>query len=836
MINLQKLKNQNYIIDEAKNDIRMTLRNKFSFFRNKMISNFLIFFRQQNKVSFENGHTISVNNLCNLTFEPNQRMKNDLYLSALDYHRFPKPGKLALTATKPLANQRDLSLAYSPGVAAACEEIVRDEQEVAHLTARANLVGVITNGSAVLGLGNIGPLAAKPVMEGKAVLFKKFAGIDVFDIEIKEDDPQKLIDIIASLEPTFGALNLEDIKAPECFLIEEELKKRLKIPVFHDDQHGTAIIVAAAVINALELVKKDIQQVKLVASGAGAAALACLKLLTELGLPKENIFISDLEGVVYEGRGKGMDSHKAAFAQKTEARHLKDIIENADIFLGLSAGNVLSPEMISKMAPSPLILALANPTPEIDPTIAKIVRPDSIVATGRSDFPNQVNNVLCFPFIFRGALDVGATMINEDMKLACVHALANLAKAELPDIVAHAYGDDGLIFGPQYIIPKPFDPRLMTELAPAVAKAAMETGVATRPIECLKAYKQKLTEYVYRSGLTMRPLFTQAKKSPKRIVFAEGEDERVLRAAQVICDEGLGYPILVARKNVLEKRLQQLGLRLVPEKNFEIVDPENDPRYNEYWRDYHALVERSGITPDSAKLIVRTNPTVIAAMMLKRNDADAMLCGIYGRHPHHLTHIQTVIGQNPNTNVWATLNAVVTEKGVIFITDAYVNEEPTAEQLTEITRLAAEKIKEFGIVPKVGLLSHSNFGSSNSASACKMRSVLEQLRQQAPDLEVEGEMHADSALSEILRKKIFPHSQLAGSANLLIMPNLDAANIAFNLVKIMADGQNIGPILLGAAKAAHIVTPSITVRGLLNMTAVAVVDAQMKMLSETNRR
>jgi malate dehydrogenase (oxaloacetate-decarboxylating)(NADP+) len=755
-------------------------------------------------------------------------MKNDLYLSALDYHRFPKPGKLALTSTKPLANQRDLSLAYSPGVAAACEEIVRNEQEVAHLTARANLVGVITNGSAVLGLGNIGPLAAKPVMEGKAVLFKKFAGIDVFDIEVKEDNPLKLIDIIASLEPTFGALNLEDIKAPECFLIEEELKKRLKIPVFHDDQHGTAIIVAAAVLNALELVKKDIKKVKLVASGAGAAALACLKLLNELGLPKENIFISDLEGVVYEGREKGMDPHKKGFAQKTDARHLSDLMEGADIFLGLSAGNVLKPEMISKMAPSPLILALANPTPEIDPTLAKALRPDSIVATGRSDFPNQVNNVLCFPFIFRGALDVGATMINEEMKLACVHALANLAKAELSDIVAHAYGDDELIFGPQYIIPKPFDPRLMTEIAPAVAKAAMDSGVAMRPLECLEAYKQKLSEYVYRSGLTMKPLFTQAKKSPKRIVFAEGEEERVLRAAQIICDEGLGYPILIARKNVLEKRLQQLGLRLIPDKNFEIVDPEKDPRYNDYWQDYHALLERSGITPDSAKLIVRTNPTVIAAMMLKRNEADAMICGIYGRHPHHLTHIQTIIGQGHDTNVWATLNAVVTEKGVIFITDAYVNEDPTAEQLIEITHLAAAKVREFGIIPKVALLSHSNFGSSNSASACKMRTVLERLRQQVPELEVEGEMHADAALSELLRKKIFPHSQLRGSANLLIMPNLDAANIAFNLVKIMADGQNIGPILLGAAKAAHIVTPSITVRGLLNMTAVAVVDAQVK--------
>jgi len=762
-----------------------------------------------------------------------QNMKNDLYLSALDYHRFPKPGKLSLTATKPLANQRDLSLAYSPGVAAACEEIVRDEQEVSQLTARANLVGVITNGSAVLGLGNIGPLAAKPVMEGKAVLFKKFAAIDVFDIEIKENDPEKLIDIIASLEPTFGALNLEDIKAPECFFIEEELKKRLKIPVFHDDQHGTAIIVAAAVLNALELVNKKIHQVKLVTSGAGAAALACLKLLTELGLPKENIFISDLDGVVYEGREKGMDPHKQCFAQKTDARHLDEIVEGADIFLGLSAGNVLKPEMLAKMAPSPLILALANPTPEIDPLMAKALRPDSIVATGRSDFPNQVNNVLCFPFIFRGALDVGATMINEEMKLACVHALANLAKAELSDIVVHAYGDDELIFGPQYIIPKPFDPRLMTEIAPAVAKAAMDSGVAMRPIECLEAYKQKLSEYVYRSGLTMKPLFTQAKKSPKRIVFAEGEEERVLRAAQIICDEGLAHPILIARKNVLEKRLQRLGLRLIPGKDFDIVDPEQDPRYNDYWQDYHALLERSGITPDSAKLIVRTNPTVIAAMMLKKNDADAMICGIYGRHPHHLNHIQTIIGQSPDINVWATLNAVVTEKGVIFITDAYVNEDPTAEQLAEITRLASAKVREFGIIPKVGLLSHSNFGTSNSASAQKMRTVLEQLRQQVPELEVEGEMHADAALSEILRKKIFPHSQLLGSANLLVMPNLDAANIAFNLVKIIADGQNIGPILLGAAKAAHIVTPSITVRGLLNMTAVAVVDAQVKALSNT---
>lgn len=752
-------------------------------------------------------------------------MTKEIYESALDYHRLPKPGKLTIHATKPLANQRDLSLAYSPGVAAACQEIVKDAREAAALTSRGNLVAVITNGTAVLGLGNIGPLAAKPVMEGKAVLFKKFAGIDVFDIEINEPDPDKFIEIVASLEPTFGAVNLEDIKAPECFYVEKALKERLNIPVFHDDQHGTAIIVGAAVLNALELVGKKIEKVKIVTSGAGAAALSCLKLLMKLGLRKENIYVTDQEGVIFKGRTKRMDFLKTEFQQETKARTLSDVIEDADIFLGLSAGNILKPDDLKKMGKKPIILALANPMPEIDPVLAKKTRPDAIIATGRSDFPNQVNNVLCFPFIFRGALDVGATQINDEMKLACVKALANLAKAEMSDIVERAYEGEHTGFGPEYLIPKPFDPRLMIEIAPAVAQAAMDTGVATRPIESLDVYRQQLTQHVFRSGLAMKPVFARAKKDPRRIVYAEGEEERVLRAAQIVVDEGLAYPVIIGRRKVVSMRLAKLGLRMRMDHDFEIVDPEKDPRYHDYWTHYHLLMERKGVSPDFAKLVVRTNPTVIAAMMILRGEADAMLCGTLGRYQHHLENICHIIGLREGTSVAAALSVLVLEKGIFFITDPYVNESPTAENLAEITLMAAEQVKEFGIDPKIAFISHSSFGSHGGNCAKKLQKALETLRERAPELEVEGEMHADAAMSEEIRARIFPHSRLKGMANLLVMPSIDAANISFNLLKILGDGQPIGPILLGMKKPAHILTPSVTVRGILNMTAVAVVDA-----------
>ncbi|MFN7709581.1 MAG: NADP-dependent malic enzyme [Holosporales bacterium] len=750
----------------------------------------------------------------------------ELYEAALEYHRSPKPGKLAIQATKPLGNQRDLSLAYSPGVAAPCQEIVQNPQHAAQYTNRSNLVAVITNGTAVLGLGNIGPLASKPVMEGKAVLFKKFAGIDVFDLEINEEDPAKLVDIIASLEPTFGAINLEDIKAPECFEIEEKLKKRLKIPVFHDDQHGTAIIVAAAVLNGLELVGKKIEEVRLVTSGAGAAALACLDQLVKLGLPRANIYVTDLEGVVYEGRTTLMDPLKATYAQKTQARTLDEVIEGADIFLGLSAGDILTPAMITKMAKSPLIFALANPMPEIDPSLARQTRPDAIVATGRSDVPNQVNNVLCFPFIFRGALDVGATEINDAMKMACVRALASLAKAEASDVVAGAYGTEDMSFGPNYIIPKPFDPRLMIEIAPAVAHAAMESGVATRPIEDLEHYRMHLMQQVFRSGFAMRPVLASAKKDPKRVVYSEGEDERVMRAVQVVVDEGVARPILIGRPNVVEMRIQKLGLRLQSGRDYDLVDPQNDPRYTDYWHTYHALMERKGVTPDFAKTIVRTNTTVIGALMLIKNDADALLSGPLGRYNRQLTAIQQIVGLREGTSVAAGLNALVLDSGVIFIADTHVNETPTPEQLAEITIHAAEQVAQFGFMPKIAYVSHSNFGSSCNESALRMQKAIEMVRHQAPHLEIEGEMHADAALNEEMRSRIFPNSRLKGQANLLIMPSLDAANIAFNMVRTLADGQSIGPIVLGLDRAAHILTPSATVRGILNMTAFAVVDAQ----------
>jgi malate dehydrogenase (oxaloacetate-decarboxylating)(NADP+) len=746
--------------------------------------------------------------------------------SALDYHRLPTPGKISVVPTKGLLNQRDLALAYSPGVAAACEEIVNDPNMARSYTARGNLIGVITNGTAVLGLGPIGPLASKPVMEGKGVLFKKFAGIDVFDIEINERDPDKLVDIIASLEPTFGGINLEDIKAPECFYIERQLRGRLKIPVFHDDQHGTAIIVGAAVLNGLKVVNKDMAKVKLVCSGAGAAALACLDLLVSLGLSMDNVWVSDIKGVVYKGRTEEMDDNKARYAKDTPARTLADIIPDADVFLGLSAARVLKPEMVKRMAKRPLILALANPEPEILPDEAKAARSDVVIATGRSDYPNQVNNVLCFPFIFRGALDVGATTINEPMKLAAVRAIAELAQAEQSDIVAVAYGEQDLSFGPEYLIPKPFDPRLIVKIAPAVALAAMESGVATRPIQDFVAYHEQLSQFVYHSGLIMKPVFTAAKKNPSRVVFCEGEDERVLRAVQAIVDEGVAKPILIARPEVLNPRIEKYGLRIRPGKDFEMVNPNSDPRFRDYWQEYFALVQRKGISVEYAKREVTRRTTLIGALMVRRGDADAMLCGTIAQFSLHVDYIANVIGLRKGVNQFAAMNMLILPKRTLFICDTYVNPDPTAEQIAEITIMAAEEVQRFGIVPKVGLLSHSNFGASRHPSAQKMSKAREILEQKAPQLEVEGEMHGDAALDEEIRLRIFPNSRLKGEANLLIMPTLDAANIAFNLLKISAgEGITVGPILLGAAKPVHILTPTATVRRLVNMAALVSVDA-----------
>jgi malate dehydrogenase (oxaloacetate-decarboxylating)(NADP+) len=746
--------------------------------------------------------------------------------SALDYHRLPTPGKIAVVPTKGLLNQRDLALAYSPGVAAACEEIVNDPATARLYTARGNLIGVITNGTAVLGLGPIGPLASKPVMEGKGVLFKKFAGIDVFDIEINERDPDKLVDIIASLEPTFGGINLEDIKAPECFYIERKLRERLKIPVFHDDQHGTAIIVGAAVLNGLKVVGKDIGKVKLVCSGAGAAALACLDLLVSLGLSMENIWVSDIKGVVYTGRKEEMDDNKVRYAKETKARTLADIMPGADVFLGLSAARVLKPDMIKQMGPKPLILALANPEPEILPDQAKAVRSDVIIATGRSDFPNQVNNVLCFPFIFRGALDVGATTINEPMKLAAVRAIAELAQAEQSDIVAIAYGEQDLSFGPEYLIPKPFDPRLIVKIAPAVALAAMESGVATRPIQDFVAYHEQLSQFVYHSGLIMKPVFTTAKKNPTRVVFCEGEDERVLRAVQVVVDEGVAKPILIARPEVLNPRIEKYGLRIRPGKDFECVNPNSDPRFRDYWQEYYALVQRKGISIEYAKREVTRRTTLIGALMVRRGDADAMLCGTIAQFSLHVDYIANVIGLRKGATQFAAMNMLILPKRTLFICDTYVNPDPTAEQVAEIAMMAAEEVARFGIAPKIALLSHSNFGSSRHPSALKMSQAREILEQRAPQLEVDGEMHGDAALDEEIRLRIFPNSRLKGEANLLIMPTLDAANIAFNLLKMSAgEGITVGPILLGAAKPVHILTPTATVRRLVNMAALASVDA-----------
>jgi malate dehydrogenase (oxaloacetate-decarboxylating)(NADP+) len=754
-------------------------------------------------------------------------MLDDLKQSALEYHRKPVPGKVEITATKSLITQRDLALAYSPGVAFACEAIVENPNEARNLTVRGNLVAVVTNGTAVLGLGNIGPLAAKPVMEGKGVLFKKFAGINVFDIELAERDPDKLVDIIAALEPTFGGINLEDIKAPECFYIEKKLRERMKIPVFHDDQHGTAIIVGAAVVNGLRVVGKDIGNVKLVVSGAGAAALACLDMLVALGMRMENIWVTDIAGVVYQGRKEEMDDNKVRYARKTDARKLADVIADADVFLGLSAGGVLKKDMVKKMAPSPLILALANPNPEILPEDVKAVRDDAIIATGRSDYPNQVNNVLCFPFIFRGALDVGATTINEPMKLAAVKAIADLALAEQSDIVANAYGHQDVSFGPEYLIPRPFDPRLIVKIAPAVAKAAMESGVATAPIADFAAYIDRLNEFVYHSGLIMKPVFGAAKESPKRIVYTEGEDERVLRAVQVVVDEGLAKPILVGRTAVIKRRIDRYGLRMKPGRDFEVTDPEGDPRYYDYWTEYHRLTERKGVTVPIAKLEMRRRLTLIGAMMIHKGEADGMLCGMIGTHAAHLLYIDQVLGRCSGVENYYAMNVLVLPRRTVFLCDTYVNVDPSPQHILEMVTLAADEVRRFGLTPKVALVSHSSFGSSDAPSARKMREALALIRERLPQLEVEGEMQADAALSEEVRNAIFPNSRLKGEANLLVMPGIDAANISFNLLKVVGGaGITIGPILLGAARPVHILTPSATVRRIVNMTALAVVDAQ----------
>jgi malate dehydrogenase (oxaloacetate-decarboxylating)(NADP+) len=744
---------------------------------------------------------------------------------ALDYHEFPRPGKLAISPTKPLANQHDLALAYSPGVAEACLAIVEDARNVSRYTARGNLIAVVSNGTAVLGLGNIGPLAAKPVMEGKAVLFKKFAGIDVFDIEVAETDPEKLADIIAALEPSFGAINLEDIKAPDCFVLEELLRARMKIPVLHDDQHGTAIVVGATVLNALRCVGKAIEDIRIVSTGGGAAGIACLNLLLSLGARRENVLLIDHQGVVYAGRREEMTPQKEAYARETTARTLADAIPGADLFLGLSAPRILTPAMVKTMADRPIILALANPVPEIMPDLAKAARPDAIVATGRSDFPNQVNNLLCFPFIFKGALDVGATAINEEMKIACVRALADLAMQESSEIVARAYGGEDLVFGPEYLIPRPFDPRLLVELAPAVAQAAMDSGVATRPIDDFDGYREKLARFVYRSQLLMKPVFDGAKRDPRRVVYAEGEDERVLRAVQTILHERLAKPILIGRPDIVQQRCQHLGLKIRAGADFELINPESYPLYEDYWRLYHRLMERRGVSPDAARAILRTNTTAIAAVMLKRDEADAMLCGTYGQYGWHLRYVLNVLDKK-KVGTLAALSGLVLTSGIYFFADTYVNPEPGAGELAEIALLAAEEVRRFGITPKVALISHSNFGNADDAAAQKMREVVRLLRERAPDLELEGEMHADAAISEDIRARIFPNALLKGAANLLIMPSLDAANAAFNLAKVLAEGLPVGPMLLGVHQPAHIVTPSVTSRGLVNMTALAVVDAQ----------
>ena len=762
-----------------------------------------------------------------MTQDNAEERRAQLRRAALEYHEFPTPGKISIAATKQLVNQHDLALAYSPGVAAPCEEIVKDPNAAFKYTSRGNLVGVITNGTAVLGLGDIGPLAGKPVMEGKAVLFKKFSGIDVFDIEINEKDPEKLVEIIAALEPTFGGINLEDIKAPDCFYVERKLRERMKIPVFHDDQHGTAITVGAAILNGLKVVGKDVSKVKLVTSGAGAAALACLGLLVKLGIPRENIWVTDLAGLVYEGRTELMDEDKIQFSQKTSQRTLAEAIEGADVFLGLSAGGVLKQDMVKKMADKPLIFALANPNPEILPEDVKAVRDDAIMATGRTDYPNQVNNVLCFPYIFRGALDSGATTITQEMEIAAVYAIAELAQAEQSEVVAAAYSGEPLVFGPEYLIPKPFDPRLMIKIAPAVAQAAADSGVALRPIADMEAYRERLQNFVYASGTTMKPIYTAAKRGlKKRVAYSEGEEERVLRAAQIVSDEGLARPTLIGRPAVIAERVEKFGLRLKEGLDYEVVNVEDDHRYRDFWQTYHRMQERKGITVQMAKIEMRRRLSLIGTMLLHKGDVDGLICGTWGTNATHLPYVEQVIGKRPGVNTFACMNGLLLPNRQVFLVDTHVNYDPTAEQLAEITVMAAHEMKRFGVRPKVALLSHSNFGTSNEPSAVKMRDTLALLQKNAPWLEVDGEMHGDIALDGEARALQMPNGTLHGDANLLVCPNIDAANISYNLLKTAAGGNiAVGPVLLGAAKPVHILTPSATVRRIVNMTALTVADA-----------
>ncbi len=745
--------------------------------------------------------------------------------AALDYHRYPKPGKLEINATTQMVNQRDLSLAYSPGVAAACTEIVKDPQSASELTARSNLVAVITNGSAVLGLGQIGALASKPVMEGKAVLFKKFANVDVFDLELDTDDPQRFIDAVSLLGPTFGGINLEDIKAPECFVIEKQLREKMDIPVFHDDQHGTAIVVSAAIRNGLRVAGKELADVKLVCSGAGAAALACLNLLCSLGIRKENIFVIDIEGLVYEGRTVLMDEYKSIYAQPTEARSLDDVIDDADIFLGLSAPNVLKGEQVARMAEKPLILALANPVPEISPEAVRQVRDDAIMATGRSDYPNQVNNVLCFPFLFRGALDVGATEINMEMQLACVEALSDIAQREASDVVLDAYGGEPLRFGREYLIPKPFDPRLMTEVPMRVAKAAMDSGAATRPIADFAAYERRLEEFVIRSGLVMKPVFDRAREHRQRVLIAEGESNRVLSAVQILVDDGICWPVLMGRKGCIEEKITDMGLRLTIGEGFDVFDLSDNPDFDRHVRLYLDLMERSGVSPEYAQNVIRTRPTALGALMLRHSEVDAFVCGAQGAYARHLRYLCDIVGLQDNIKDCSALIMMIMDKGTYFLTDTHVTVDPSVEELIETTEMAMEMVRRFGIEPKIGLLSHSNFGSRNNSSANKMRETRALLKKKYPDMAIEGEMHADAALDEATRKRIFPNASYTGSANLLVMPNLDAANISYNMIKVIGDGVPVGPMLMGMAKPAHVVTESVTVRGIVNMCAIAAVDA-----------
>ncbi len=754
-------------------------------------------------------------------------LPKELAQAALEYHRQPAPGKIKITPTTSLLTQRDLALAYSPGVAAACEAIVDDPQAAADLTVRSNLVGVITNGTAVLGLGNIGPLAGKPVMEGKGILFQKFAGIDVFDIEIDETDPDKLVDIIASLEPTFGGINLEDIKAPECFIVEKKLRERMGIPVFHDDQHGTAIVVGAAVVNALKVAGKNIEDVKLATVGMGAAGVACVDMLVALGLNPDNVLAADRDGVLSSDR-EGLDPNKQRYARDTACRTVADIVKGADIFLGLSAGGVLTREMVKTMADPPIILALANPSPEITPEDAKAANPDCIMATGRSDYPNQVNNALCFPYIFRGALDVGATGINEEMKVACVHAIAELARREASDVAARAYGRKPPHFGPDYLIPQPFDPRLVVQLPPAVAKAAMASGVARRPIEDFDAYHDQLTAFVFRTGLVMKPVYERAKADPRRVVYAEGEEETTLRAVQTVVDEGLAKPILIGRPEVIADRIERAGLRLEEGRDFELCNILSDPRFEDYWQHYHRAMERRGVNPSMAKAVIRSRSSAIASVMVARGEADGMLCGLVGQFHKKLKYIENIIGLDAGVEAPSSMTAIATEKGLFFFVDTHVQDNPTAEQIAEATLQAVIRLKLFGVHPRVALVSQSNFGSSDAPGARKMRRALELILERAPKLEVEGEMQADMALDPELLQRHFPHSHMSGQANVFVFPNMDAANIAYNMTRILAEGVSIGPILMGAARPAHVLTPQATVRRMVNMTAIACVEAQIR--------